>query len=49
MPNRFPPLSAPITTPLDQTRGSLMPFWLRSFPMGELLVFTGLGLFLALA
>ncbi|WP_309664819.1 hypothetical protein [Tabrizicola sp.] len=52
MSNRFPPLTAPVPGDIGAYRRSvfsMMPRWLQSLPLGELLVLTAIGLALAMA
>lgn len=52
MSNRFPPLAAPVSGDLGIHRRSIfsvVPRWLQSLPLGELLVITAIGLALAMA
>jgi hypothetical protein len=53
MSHRFPPLAAPASSALAVHRPAppspLLPRWLQSLPLGELLVLASLGLMLALA
>ncbi len=52
MSNRFPALAAPAPSLLAAPREGVMlrlPLWTRSFPLGEILMLTALGLLFALA